>query len=180
MFRPVLLTLLLTSACALLPDKSKTPEAPEKVGDPRARPQAGIEAKQLAAEREADALAEIVFAKGASRLTPQEAARLSALTKRLAQKNKAERVVVAAWADQSLPGEQGKPLSEASVKLAEARGEAIRVYLEKSGAKDVEFHNMAKKPTSFAKFIGADDARIKKSLEGSRPSKAIVLVIGND
>ena len=45
------------------------------------------------------------------------------------------------------------------------------------GARDIEFHNMAERPTGLAKFLSAEDARIKKSLEGARPSRAVVLLI---
>ncbi len=170
------------TACALLPDKDKTPEAPEKVGDPQARPQASIETKQLAAEQEADAVAEVIFPKGKAELNEGERGRLKRVTARLGDDKKIDRIIVAAWADKSLPGEEKKALPENAKKLAEERGKSVRSFLEENGGKDVkiEFHNMAEKPGTFAKFISSADARVKKSLEGAKPSKAIVLLIEKD
>ena len=168
---------LMISACALLPDKSKTPEAPATVGQPQARPQAGIEAKQLAAEQEADALAEIVFERGKSVLSLNEAARLKSVEERLSKSPYSGRIVIAAWADQSAPGAERKSLDQAAVQLAKARGDVLQKRFLKMGARDIEFHNMAERPTGLAKFLSAEDARIKKSLEGARPSRAVVLLI---
>ncbi len=103
--------------------------------------------------------------------------RLKPIEALLAQRRHAERVIIAAWADQAAPGEGKKPLSTNAVRLAQARGEALRERLEKMGAKDIELHNMAKKPTKFAKFISSEDARIKKSLEGARSSRAVIMLI---
>ncbi len=174
--------LLLNGACALLPDKDKTPQAAERVGDPQARPQASIETKQLAAEKEAELTAEVIFKKGQATLSAAERARLADIMKRLKDKDKVGRVIVAAWADQALPGENAEPLPQAARDLAEARGKSLRDLLETQGGKNLalEFHNMAEKPGVFAKFISSVDARIKKSLEGARPSKAIVLLLNKE
>jgi outer membrane protein OmpA-like peptidoglycan-associated protein len=166
-------------ACALLPDKDKTPQAAEKVGEPQARPQASIEAKQLAAEQEAEVVAEVVFPRGKAGLSAGERARLQKIERKLGDKKKVDRLLVAAWADKALPGDEGKELPDRARKLAEERGKAVREFLAKNGAEgvDMDFHNMAEKPGAVSKFIGAEDARVKKSLEGARPSKAIVLLI---
>ena len=167
---------LLLSGCALLPDKDKTPQAAAKVGEPTARPQAGIEAKQLAAEQEADAFTEVQFAKGKSELAAGEAARLKKLVRKLDEN--ADHLVIAAWADQSAPASDGKALPDKARKLADARGDVVQKFLKENGAKDVavEFHNMAKPPTAFAKFLSTADARVKKSLEGAKPSRVVVLL----
>lgn len=172
----------LLTACAFLHNKDKTPEAAEKVGEPQSRPQASIETKQLAAEQEAEAVAEVMFPKGKAELNGGERARLKRIAARLGNAEKIDRLIVAAWADKALPGEEKKALPENAKNLAEERGKSVRSFLEENGGKDVkiEFHNMAEKPGAFAKFISSADARVKKSLEGAKPSKAIVLLIEKD
>lgn len=170
------------SACALLPDKDKTPQAAEKVGEPQARPQASIEAKQLAAEQEARATTEIKFKLGSDALEPGEQSRLIRLSRELVGDTKVNTILIAAWADESLPGANADDLSREARELAKSRGETVRKFLNQRGQDDieVEFHNMAEKPRLFDKFVGSADARVKKSLEGAKPSRAIVLLIEKD
>jgi|GEM_PF-5680383 len=175
---PTILPLLLCMACGLLPNKDKTPQAAEKVGDSQARPQASIETKQLAAEKEAETLAEVAFIKGRADFGKAERDRLERVIRKLKEKN-VDRVIVAAWSDRTLPGEDGKNLTARDKDLAEKRGEFVRELLRQRGGEKIkiDFHNMAEKPGAISKFLGSEEARIKKSLEGARPSKAIVLVI---
>ncbi len=102
-----LVLLPILTACALLPDKDKTPEAPAKVGEPQARPQASIEAKQVAAEREAEEVAEVYFNQGQFSLPKSEIARLKKIEARLKENRASERFIIAAWADKMLRAKKG-------------------------------------------------------------------------
>lgn len=190
----VLLPLVMLTACSILPDKDKTPQAAEKAGEPAAKPQASLEAKTLAAESEAAAVTELTFPKGAPKLTKDAKARLDKLIAQLQKRDDIKEVTVISWADQEFPSVNAGDLPKEQRDLAENRNKAIEQYLKRAGDKvTVTTHNMAERPGAFERWLSTSDARVKKSLEvsgipnsdtsvktPSKASKAMVLLTSKE
>lgn len=103
-----------------------------------------------------------------------------------------DEIKVVVWADQKYPIESKKKLSDAQLKLAESRGDAIRNYVEEQlDIADVDIYNMAERPNAFERLFRTSDARVKTALERSgvnadtglatpNQSQALVMVVMED
>lgn len=165
----ILIALVMTNGCAL-PDKDKTPQAPEKVGQKSATPQASIEAKQLGAENEAKQSVEIKFVKGKAKPGPQARKKLEKITKTNRPED-IKKIMILTWSD--------KPKAPGAQELAEKRADSLATYFKDY---KVSKHNMTEEPGKIAKWLGTEDARVKKSLADSmqgstKVSSAMILVI---
>lgn len=162
----ILVSLLLT-ACSL-PEKDETPQAAQKVGEPKKLQQTSIEAKQLGAESEASQILEFKFVKGKDSPGPRAEKKINSLLAKT-YPEKTQKVMILTWSDQKKSGQ----------KLAQKRAESIASYFKNY---KVSTHNMMEKPGKIASWLGTEDARVKKSLaenlEGApKLSSAMIFVI---
>lgn len=169
----------------------------EAHGEPPPVPQTSMEAKQLAAEQESSYVTEVTFAKGSADLNADAKRRLETLFKKVRNDHPIEEVKIISWADEEYPADKRKTLSDGQKEVADNRNESLKNYIkDKSSDWKIETHSMAERPSAFSQFLGASDARIKKSLESagiptteqkgkgkgkvSKASKAIVMVMLKD
>jgi outer membrane protein OmpA-like peptidoglycan-associated protein len=130
-------------------------------------------------------VAKIDFAKGSNMLSTSEKAELDSLVKNAREHGKIDEIKILAWADADYSAEGVKAPSK-EVNLADARARAVRTYIrERLSIKDIDTHNMAKRPGAMAKLFKTDDYELKTGrydIEGnffkpvSSPQEVVVLV----
>jgi hypothetical protein len=177
-----LLSLTFLSACSSAP-KENIPlsRAPSSASS--------IEAKQLAAQIDADEVAEIEFAEESSELSRVSALQLKKGLERALSHGPIERIAVVSWGDEEYPSVHAPELSKEQRILADARNSVIKNFLQEYDEKPlIRVYSMAERPGTIDEFIGNRESKIKKSLEQSgvpntdtsvkepsKKSKAIVL-----
>jgi len=163
--RFLILLLLVLSACSH--EEKRPEEKTEKVPvslNPAPDAGASIETKQVAAESNAPFSTEIRFKKGASSLSKESKARLDKVLKQALKTGSVDEIEAYTWADQEYPGEKAKKLPPKAHDLAQARGEAIRSYFEKSGVKDkVKIITMTERPEGLTKTLKLGDTHEKET-----------------
>ncbi len=116
----------------------------------------------------------VEFDKGSYALSEKGRMTLEKVAQSATAKGKdVQQIEVLAWADKEYP-DTGIKAERGDVNLADDRASVIKSYLKedlKSNA-DVDKHNMAQRPGSFAEFVKSDDYRIKENFEnaGAAPS----------
>jgi hypothetical protein len=73
-------------------------------------------------------------------------------------------IKVISWADQEYPAE-GDPAPLDAIKLAEARNDSIKRYLENFNIRRVKSYNMAKRPNVIQELFKTGQAKIKDRIE---------------
>lgn len=134
-------------------------------------------------------VAKINFPKGSNMLSTSEKAELDSLVKSARENGKIDEIKILAWADNDYSAEGSKPTSK-EVNLADARARSVRAYIrDRLEIKDVDTHNMAKRPGAMAKLFKTDDYELKTGrydVEGnffkpvSSPQEVVVLVEMDD
>lgn len=134
-------------------------------------------------------VAKINFGKGSNVLSTAEKAELDSLVKGARENGKIEEIKVLAWADADYSAEGAKATSK-EISLADARARSVRSYIrERLEIKDVDTHNMAKRPGAMSKLFKTDDYELKTGrydVEGnffkpvSSPSEVVVLIEMDD
>lgn len=151
----------------------------------------GIEAKQVAAEQNAEFVMELSFKKKGKSLTKDHQARLNQLLSSALKKGEINEVKVISWADAEYPSAHTKKLLAEERSLADDRNRAIKSFFEEKKM-DVEIgtYSMAERANALTEFVGTSEARVKKSLEiagipttdtsvkfPSKASKSIIMII---
>lgn len=121
------------------------------------------EARFAANQNNAAYVAEVVFAKGSSRLSPAARKNIRDLMGKI-KTGDVKEIKVVAWSDEEYPSVHTRKLSDREKNLARDRAENIKSKLEAGSAK-IEILNMAERPGALGSLLQSDDARIKKSLE---------------
>lgn len=172
---------------------SNTPKNVDNVSNDEPQPisAASIEAKQLAAEHEANSVIEVSFKKRSYALKPNSKIKIKALLSDIEKEKTIDEIKIISWSDQEYPSAEQNKLSDVQVKLARDRSEEIRTFIKTHNKKfKIDTMNMAERPGKLAELWGASDARLKKSLEDagiptsgeslkgpSKASLAIVMVL---
>lgn len=145
------------SACSSAPPVSDAAVVEAETGESLAN--------RAAREAEATYFVDVEFQKGSNQLTEQSRAAISSLLNRARAEGQVEDVKVLAWSDEEFPSSSRKKLSENQRKLADLRTRAIENHIHalKYGIQ-VELHNMAKRPSTVARWFNTADARFKRSL----------------
>lgn len=184
--------LALTIVASLMMACSSSPTQKEVAGtDKKPVAPPSIEAQQVAAEQSAAFVAEIAFAKDSTSLSKGNKAKIQKLVDDAKKVGSVEEVKLVTWADQEYPSVHTKNLSAGDRKLVDNRNKGMEDFIKMMpGDLKVKAYSMAERPNAFVEFVGASDARIKKSLETagipttdttvkspSQASKAIILVV---
>lgn len=141
-----------------------------------------IEAKQVAAEQKAEFVSELKFKPKQQKLSAMNKSLLDKMYQQAIQKGAIHEIKVISWSDLKLPPDHKRKLSAEQIALAEGRNQSIKAYFEEKN-KDLKIksYSMAQPTNAFKEFIGASEARIKKSLATttgySQASKSIVMII---
>lgn len=148
---------------------------------------------QAAAEVGGSYYAVVSFDKGQEQLTRAEKQKIRALAQEASKRGTIAEYKIMAWADKEYPT-QGQSVLTKDARLADKRADGIKEYLEKDLKvdKDIENHNMAKRPGVFAEMVKSDDFELKTTFEqtgaapvakapvdtltDSKVSKAVILV----
>jgi len=107
----------------------------------------------------------VSFNKGSTKLTDAEKNSLRTAYQSVVSDTKVERVIIAAWADQPMPGNE-KKLSKKQVDLADKRADAIKAVLKDMGNKNIDTYNMAKDASWIGKVFETQNAEIKEAMKG--------------
>lgn len=152
------------------------------------------EAKVSAAKADASFVTEVSFEPGSATLSEDAKERLNQVVNQARATGEIDDIKVISWADMDYPSASAKTLPKQQRDLAERRAEEIRRHLRASDASlDVDAVNMTKRPNALARWVGTEDARIKRSLEtagipntdspdvlASKVGKAMVMVLLED
>jgi hypothetical protein len=188
MIRVLLATLLILTPAseggllqAQAPREGATP-APGLGSPPRPlRPQG---ASQPATERERSTMTEIYFDEGDSSLSEEARTRIDQLLVAAHRRGQIEQVKILAWGDAPYPG-KGERAHSRDRKLADVRAEKVVAYIRSTASElDVKQYNMAERPSTLQRALGASQARIKRMMEeaeiagpeAGRGSRAIIMV----
>jgi hypothetical protein len=187
-------TLLFTLALSAIVSCSNKPKEVENIapGAPPANTSASIEAKQLAAEEEAHAVAEIIFKKGSSNLNADAQKKLKDIIKSSTTgSRKVDEIKLITWSDEEYPDEEKGELSQGQQILVRQRNARLKNFIKKLNQDlEVDAISMAERPKRIAELWGEGDARMKKSLESAgisstenpskgttKASRSIVLIL---
>lgn len=163
----------LALACALGACSSATKNV-EQTETTHAEPATGhpttgnsLQTKFVAAEQDANATAELTFAKGSAKLPKDAVTKIKkAMKEASARGRRVNEVKVVAWADQEYPSTFKDALPAEEQKLANARAEAVAKLLGKTAkGAEVEKISMAERPGALESFFKTSDFRVKRSLE---------------
>lgn len=148
---------------------------------------------EAAAQIGAAQTSEIRFERGQSALSETAKREIrNVVEKQNASGKKVDELKVAVWSDREYPTQaQQGTIAKSDVELAKKREQAIKDYVKKDLALDVETFNMSERPNALQKFMGTDTAEVKKALggrgstasadgvnmqEGNKASKAVIMV----
>lgn len=146
-------------ACASSPNKTEVVEKTE-VTTTRAAPQTPPERASVALDR--NIVSAVTFEPGRKGLSPEATAELNRVIMEAKQRGEVESVDVAAWSDMSA---QGKRVPTEQVRLARERAANIQKYIDRMEPEaEVQTHNMAQQPSSFARFLNTQDPSVKNRL----------------
>lgn len=138
------------------------------LGEPKPTTAASIEAKQVAAEEEAQAVTEIQFKKGASTLTAESKNKIRKLLEMI-KDHKVDAIKVITWSDKEYPAEDQTELSQGQQILVRQRNTRIKNFIsqQRKGDFEIEMVSMAERSGKLKELWGDADARLKKSLEAA-------------
>ncbi len=153
---------------------TQAPEDPGKVSPPKVPKVVGtqdvgevsFDAKQLANEMESNHVMEIRFPRGSAEL-PDNAKNKIRETLREARKTGfMEKVKLITWADQEMPTEKGKNLSDDAQALADRRNNSLAKFLlAEERTLEVDPISMAERPQGLKRMFPNETTRIQESLE---------------
>lgn len=155
------------------------------------RPEASVEAKQVAAQEQAPVVAEMSFEKGKANLLKTNQNLLIQTLQRAQKSGKIEAVEIVAWADMEYPSVHTKKLPTQQRTLAADRLKTLKDFiLQNEPGTTIREYDMSQRPTPLGSVFATSDARVKRALEvsgipntdssvkvPSKASKAMVLMI---
>ncbi len=111
----------------------------------------------------------VEFEKGSYALTGEGRATLQKVANVASGKGRdVDEIKVLAWADREYPAD-GSKAERNDVNLADDRASVIKTYLREDLDTDVDVdkHNMAQRPGTFAELVKSEDYKIKNNFENS-------------
>lgn len=131
--------------------------------------QASEAAKVVAEDAGTSFVTEFKFPAKSKALTKEAKAKLTSVIadSQADPKTEVDAVKLVVWADQEYPSKTKGELSDAQVKLAKERGDAVSKWLNDKKVGDIEVINMAQRPGTVATLFNTEDRRIKKALENA-------------
>lgn len=132
-----------------------------------------------------DTYTSISFDRGETRLSSMDKRNLQNLAARIRESGKeVDDIKILTWADREFKSDEA---SNADVILARQRAESIRNYLEEDlmTDADIDYYNMAQKPSPLARFFKTKEANVKKTFKAnndlnmlgdSKASKGLVII----
>ncbi|MCX6117609.1 MAG: hypothetical protein NT027_08715 [Proteobacteria bacterium] len=120
----------------------------------------------------------IQFSKGSSAISTSELQKLQDYIGFARQNTCVKQIVLASWSDSNYPIKNGESLDADSQKLANERGQATKLALEKMGINDVESHSMAVHPSWISNLFNTNDSVLKGETTVSSRSDEVIANAG--
>ena len=122
-----------------------------------------VAVRTAATEMNAQEYIEIEFPQGSALLSENAKARLMSVVEQAQRDGAIDNIMVFSWADADYPSKNRKTLPRAQRRLAELRSLAISEFLKHEKNMTTENHNMAIRPSLFARWFNSKDQKVKES-----------------